>query len=301
MSLGLNMADKNKQKSQLKTSDNRQKSNKKGAESQGEDTRSNVFRPNFADILEKAGLTGKEAVIYEALLKSGEVGIREVAGSAPYKRGDVYNILYSLRDKGLVQQNIRGNKISFRPNDPKLLENYLQSEQDRLREAKSVIGSITPALEEMYKMTTERPVVRVYEGVTGIKEIYEDTLKVKKTTNAFLNLSEADDEVYGWLRRSYSKRRKDAGIRARVIVSAKKDDPKTKEYIEADEEELRQTRTVNFDMFPAYLEVQVYGDKVSFANYKKGEALVGVIIENEYIAKTMESMFFLSWNSAKQG
>lgn len=260
----------------------------------------NEFKAKYIDILKKVGLTGKEAVVYESLLKTGETGVRALTRSTPYRRGDIYNILYSLRDKGIVQQTIKGKKINFRPNDPVLIENYLQSEQDRLREAKQLIGSITPALEEMFKLTTERPIVRVYEGESGIKELYRDTLKETKTIHAFLNLSEADWGIYRWLREEYVKKRKSTGIRAKVVISAGEGDKKAREYIASDESELRETRVVSYDQFPAYLEIQVYGNKVSFANYKKGEALVGVVIDNQQIAKTMESLFFLAWNSAKK-
>ena len=262
-------------------------------------TTPNEFRAKYADILKKAGLTDKEAVVYEALLKTGETGVGNLTRSTPYKRGDIYNILYSLRDKGIIQQTIKGEKISFRPNDPVLLENYLQSEQDRLREARRLVGSLLPALEEMFKLASERPVVRVFEGVSGIKRIYQDALEEGKPIKAFLNLSEANKEVYGWLRQVYIEKRIKLGIEAKVIISVKENDQKAKSYIASDDKELRETRAVNYDQFPAFLEIQIYGNKVSFANYRAGDALVGVVIDNQSIAKTMESMFYLAWNTAK--
>jgi len=130
---------------------------------------------HYSDVLKRTGLTEKEAAVYETLLKNGQAGVNELTKEIPYKRGDLYNILYSLRDKGIIEQTIKNKKIQFRPMDPHKLKEYIVEQEQKYREADSLIDTVLPGLSEMFKMTTERPIVRVLEGYDGIKE-YTKTL-----------------------------------------------------------------------------------------------------------------------------
>lgn len=252
---------------------------------------------HYGDVLKRAGLSEKEAVVYETLLASGQAGVNDLIKKIPYKRGDLYNILYSLRDKGIIEQTIKNKKIQFRPMDPHKLKEYIVEQEQKYREADSLIDSVLPGLSEMFKMTTERPVVRVLEGYDGIKELYEDTLKVAKPIDSFMEAAESDPKVWRWLRDHYVARRVKAGIPARVIVATEAD-TNTTDYLAHDATELRETRVVNKKLFPSKLEIQIYGNKVAFANYNKNDAIVGVIIDNKNIAESMRGLFRLAWEGA---
>lgn len=263
------------------------------------DTTKDTARSRYQDVLARAGLSDKEAVVYEALLKNGQSGIVDLIKKAPYKRGDLYNILYSLRDKGIIEQTIKDKKTQFRPKDPYMLKEYIVEQEQKYREADSLIDSVLPGLSEMFKMTTERPVVRVMEGYEGIKEVYKDTLKVGRPIVSFLEAAESDPKVWRWLRDHYVGRRVNAKIPAKVIVSAG-EDKNSADYLAHDTTELRETRVVKKSLFPCKLEIQIYGNKVSFANYNKGDVLVGVIIDNKNIAESMRGLFELAWQGIGQ-
>ncbi|MEK7097896.1 MAG: hypothetical protein AAB906_03550, partial [Patescibacteria group bacterium] len=96
------------------------------------------------------------------------------------------------------------------------------------------------------------------------------------------------------------KKRIKAKITARVILSRDQADQKSAEYLHDDERELRQTREVSKKIFPCKLEIQIYGNKVAFANYNKGDALIGIIVDNENIAESMRGLFELAWNGAER-
>lgn len=253
---------------------------------------------NFAAILGKAGLSEKEAIVYETLLYSGEVGMKDLLKKIPYKRGDTYYILANLAEKGLVRETLKRGRIRFEAAEPHAISKYVVDESAKYRNAAKLIDSVLPGLSELYKLNTARPIVRSYEGFEGIKEIYKDTLIEKKPILAFSEAKEADPQVWKWLRDYYVKRRVKAKIQARVILSAEKTDKKAEEYLADDKKELRETRIVNKKMFPCRLEIQVYGSKVSFANYNKDDALVGVIIDNALIAESMRGLFELGWAEA---
>jgi len=257
-----------------------------------------AHKMRFSEVLEKAGLEEKEAVVYETLIKNGRLGAGEILKKVPYRRGDLYNILYALRDKGIIEQTIISNRLHFSAQEPHKIKSFVAAEELRYRQADTLLDSILPGLSELYKLNTARPIVRVDEGFEGIKEIYNDTLAEKKPILAFSEAKESDPQVWRWLRDYYVGRRVKAKIKARVIMAADKNDPKAREYTTDDKKELRQTRVVNKKLYPSRLEIQIYGHKVSFANYNKDAALVGVIVDNDLIAESMRGLFELAWAQA---
>lgn len=265
----------------------------------GDKIETNKKDQRYLSVLERAGLNQNEAQVYEILLNRGQLGIAKIGELMPeIKRTNLYSVLYSLRDKELIEQTISGGKINFRPLDPNQIKRHVSDQKVKYSEAENLIDSILPNLSEKFKMTTEKPVVRVYEGVGGIKELYKDTIKVGKPILSFLTSYEADPQIWSWLREHYIKDRINAKIFAKVIVSKDKKDIKSKEYLEKDKLELRETKAVDHDLFPCELEIQIYGNKVSFANYNKEDALVGVIIDNKKITNSMRGLFNLAWKAA---
>ncbi len=62
--------------------------------------------------LKKIGLSGKEAIIYSALVKSGESTANELAKITSTNRTVTYNLLQQLVDKGLISY-VNKNKKRF--------------------------------------------------------------------------------------------------------------------------------------------------------------------------------------------
>ncbi|MBU1152069.1 MAG: helix-turn-helix domain-containing protein [bacterium] len=250
----------------------------------------------FSSLIEKLGLNKNEAAVYEVLLTNGVQSIKKLTTLLPkISRTNLYNILNSLEQKELISTEDKV-KLQFKANSPYALAAYVSDEKRKADEAEKIAQTILPSLNDLYKASTERPVVRVLEGFEGVKQVYEDTLKENQPIYAFLELQEANPRVYRWLRTNYAPRRAKAQIKAFVIVSANKNDEKVANYQAADKEENRESYLVKKGSFPAHLEVQIYGNKVSFANYNKVDALMGVIIENKFIASSMKGL----WDLAKQ-
>ncbi|MCX6810313.1 MAG: hypothetical protein NTY30_01070 [Candidatus Berkelbacteria bacterium] len=252
----------------------------------------------YQQLFTQLGLTENEAVIYETLLNHGQLPIIELQNFHPeLKRTNLYALLYSLRDKQLVVQSQKGAKTEFRLNDPGQLQSLISKRQEEIESQKALLNAYLPNLNQTYQLSSEKPTTRILEGYEGIKELYMDTIRENKPILSFLGLAEADASVTRWLHRYYVVMRKKAKIPARVIVSVDKIDPETAAYIKRSNEGLRQIKIVKKKQFPAVIEVQIYGNKVSFANYNKKNELVGVIIENKYIAETMRGLFELGWSS----
>jgi hypothetical protein len=110
-----------------------------------------------------------------------------------------------------------------------------------------------------------------------------------------LTTAEVDPELFNWLTTDFVKRRASMNIPARVIVAS---DNWHQEYTGRNADEVRNTVTVPSDQFPFQHEAMVYGDKFALVNYKKGEKLIGIVINHPQIAKTMRAWFELAWKGA---
>jgi sugar-specific transcriptional regulator TrmB len=245
--------------------------------------------------LETIGLTAKEAQIYELLLRKGELTGGQIIGELGIKRATVYKSLYALEAKKLIIQEDKDKKIHFKPEPPNRLVELAESQIKIQEQARADVRTLLPDLMSAYILSVERPVVSTFEGVKGLKEIYEDTLREAQPIYAVLTTAEVEPSLFKWLTTVYSKKRSQLNITAKVIASS---GTWANQYTNRDEKEKRDTLLVPNDKFPFQHEVDIYGDKVAFINYKKGDALIGVVINHPQIAKTMKAWFDLAWEGA---
>jgi len=241
------------------------------------------------------GLSDKEAEVYETLLRVGPASIPKLLETTPYKRGDMYNILHGLESWGLVEVSKDGKK-TYTPAHPQRLEELLAEQHKEVEQAKKTAGQAIPALASMFRLISGKPGVRFFEGIEGLKEIYQDTLAEAGNIYAFLSPAVIEPSLKQWLDRVYLRRRVEKGIRAKVIAPSAAG---TKEYHSLDEKNLRETRIVPHDQFPMDIEIDIYGkQKIAFISFGRSE-LIGFVVDSPAIHATMKSIFKLSWLQAK--
>jgi sugar-specific transcriptional regulator TrmB len=246
--------------------------------------------------LQSFGLTQNESDLYELLLRLGEAPIATILKEATMKRPTVYKSLYSLEKKGLVTKQDIKKKIHFKPEPPTKLFSLAEDQYQSLERAKDDLQAVLPHLTSTYITAVEKPIVTTFEGVEGLKQIYEDTIRVGKPIYALLQTAEVEPTLFQWLTQVYTKKRVKAGIHAQVVVAS----GKWSEYYQSkDTTEIRSTILVPNDRFPLQHEINIYGDKVAFMNYKKGEALIGIVIHHPLIAQTAKAWFDLAWTGAE--
>ena len=247
-------------------------------------------------LLTSLGLTQNELDLYELLLRLGEVPVQRIMREVEMKRPTVYKSLRTLERRGLITSRDLDKKIHFRPGEPENLLRMAEEQKDRSSQAALELGAILPHLTSAYLLSTEKPVVSTYEGVTGLQKIYDDQVATRQTIYALVNTAEVDPTLFKWLTTKHVKDRAENRVKAKVIVSSGE---WSDQYVQKSENEFRTTILVSHTKFPFEHEVDIYGSKVSFINYKKGEALIGVVIDHPLIAKTMKAFFDLAWIGAE--
>lgn len=245
--------------------------------------------------LENLGLTQKEAELYELLLKLGETPANEVIKQSKLKRATAYKVLYSLEKKGLVEKKDVKKIINFRPASPTLLFNLAESQFKNLERAKKDLQAVLPELNSSYILSVEKPIIRTYEGVEGVKKAHLELLAEKSEILAYVKINPGIDTKLDRFWKEYYRLRAKNNILARVISP---DDSLSQEYKKHDLEELRVTRLVPAENFQINIEKDIVGNKVAFFSSRLGKLIV-TIIENEEIAQAERVIFELNWQVAK--
>jgi len=236
--------------------------------------------------LEQAGLNQKEAKIYLASLKLGEATIQQIAKKSGVKRTSIYNLVDDLVKRGIIEVVTRGNKRKFVAANPATLRKMV------LKRTK-IFEETFPQLEMLFGQAKFKPRVRFYEGIEGIKTVFNDTLLEKKEIKAFSDYNRAY-RFLGGFAYSYIAERVKLGIFAKVISYQNRI---ARDFKARDKKSLREIRFLPEDKFPFDIEINIYGSKVAFMTFSEDNP-AGVIIEHPDITRSMESIFDLAWEYA---
>jgi len=236
--------------------------------------------------LQQVGLNQKEAKVYLATLELGEASIQEIAKKSGVKRTSIYNLIDDLIKREIIHVVIKKKKKKFVATEPTALK-------EMITQRKKALEEVLPDLKMLSGVTKKKPRVRFYEGLEGIKAVYNDNLIDKKSIKAFTGVTRGY-EVLGSYGNEYIAKRVTTKIDIRVIAP---DDTGGKMFKRKDRISRRTTRLIPKKKFPFEIEINIYGNKASFISYNK-QRLMGVIIESPEIAKTMSSIFDFAWEYA---
>jgi sugar-specific transcriptional regulator TrmB len=252
----------------------------------------------YKDILVQLGINQNEATIYEYLLKNGEKSAGEIIKKTPLKRGLVYLVLGELVKKGLILEKKKRKVAFFSPAHPQILEERLTNEEASIKKAKLTLEVNLPMLISDFNLISGQPGVRYFEGIEGIKKVLDDTLKnnAEKKIRTFSDVAGIADHLADWNTRYYAPKRLELNIHEQVIIP---NIPRALEYMKDYKANMvTEILFINHELFPFTTEVNIYDGKVSFVTFSE-KSLIGVIIKNEEIYRTLVSIFDLTWISGK--
>ena len=240
-------------------------------------------------ILQQLGLSKNKGVVYLAALEVGNGSAYEIARKAQLPRTTVHEILQQLMSMGLVGFIVKGRTRIYTAEPPARLKRILQ-EKERLLE------SALPELTSRFRTSGRRPSVRLYEGLEGVKTVFEDTLTVRdKILCGILSMADLYNIPGKKFMDGYVKRRIETGIRLRVIRSAVKE---VEEVWPTSSKELREVRYAPRDMiFPTT--VYFYDKKIVVIGTEKEN--FGMIIESEDLYTTQKNLFEVLWDVSRIG
>jgi sugar-specific transcriptional regulator TrmB len=240
-------------------------------------------------LFEQAGLSKNEAEIYKLVLEHGEIVPPQIAELTGITRQNTYAILKSLVQKELVEEIDRKKKLTYRPLHPSALIEHVKRRRKEQELAEKTLEAAIPELAGIFNLSTNKPGVTYFEGIEGVKKIYENTLSEKPDEILVLR-SPYDQGRLGPYLTGYVKRRARLGIKSKIIL------PKIMQKAAdiEDQKYLRERKFIDKNIFNISTEIDIYNDQVAFISLDK--KVMGFIISSKDVAQTFRNIFELIWD-----
>lgn len=237
---------------------------------------------HLEEVLRTCGLNTKETALYKAALELGSASVQRIAEKAALARSTAYEVLETLRAKGMVTTFLKKKARYFSAEEPRRV-------LARMEQRVSLLKESLPELEAMHSRSRKRPGVRMYEGKAGIATVLEEILE---EASELLSFGAADDifrEVEKF--ENFVEERVRRKIPVRVILP---NSAKAQERKRLGQQQLRQVRIV-----PSRPEfhgmMYVWKSKVCLISFT-GDYVV-VVIESAAIAEMQRALFEHAWGS----
>jgi len=233
--------------------------------------------------LEQLGIDDKQAKVYLAALELGSATVQELAEKSGIKRTSIYNFLEEMKQLGLLTEIEEGRHSLLIAEDPNVL---LQRANQQVQN----ITKLLPNLMGVFNLPGNKPKVRYYKGIEGIKNAWIDIIATKETIYSFSDyekMFKAMPDEWAW---NIPEQRVENKI---FFYCVAKDGPWGRKVKKKDKQQMRETRLIKNINFET--EVNIYGNKVMMLSFRRPYA--AVIIEDRAIALTMKTVWELVWAS----
>jgi sugar-specific transcriptional regulator TrmB len=239
---------------------------------------------NIEENLQNLGLNEKQTKVYLACLELGSASIAELAEKSGVKRTSIYNFLEELINKGFVSEIKQDDQILLIATEPQVL---VKKAQQQLLDTQAVL----PELLAMFNLPGNKPKVKFYQGIAGLKKTYEETLKSTEPIYAFSDFEKMMSIMPEWMW-NYADERTKRGIELICIAQEGEWARKIEKTNPKHKRQMKIVRGVNFET-----EINIYQNTVAILSFRK--PYCGVVIEDAAIAQTLKSVWQLLWNSQK--
>jgi sugar-specific transcriptional regulator TrmB len=137
--------------------------------------------PQNTQALVRGGLTPTQASIYETLVQQGSLNARRVSFIAGVPRTLGYKILDELeRLELIIKKDEPGSVASFTAAHPLKLKKLVARKLHEAEDAKIALDEALSTLVPDFNRVSGHSDTQVLEGVSGLKELLDNTLSQKK-------------------------------------------------------------------------------------------------------------------------
>ncbi|KKQ61249.1 MAG: hypothetical protein US81_C0008G0011 [Parcubacteria group bacterium GW2011_GWE2_38_18] len=247
----------------------------------------------FKKILQQTDLTPSQAEIINYLLQNKEAKASEIAKRIKRSRAIVYKEVEELEGLGLLKKMQQPNKVAtFCAGHPSLLKKLLENKENQLKKDQQLFNSYLPEMISSYNLINNQPGIKFYEGISGLKEIYEEILAEGKDFYLIRTAYEpAYNDKIAPIVEEFIRQRVKKHLKVTAII------PSDVEDKEKDTAWLLKRFNVGKEMYTAPVEIDIFGDKVAILSF--GKELVGMIAESKQIAQSFKQLFLMASLASK--
>lgn len=243
--------------------------------------------------LEKLGLKESEIAVYFTCLQNKQgLFVAEITKLTGIKRSTVNLILERLARKGFVTFHLDGSRKLFSAESPEAL---LFQFEDSLNDLRHLIPLLRIA-----SGNDKKTKIRFFEGIDGIKKIYDDMIMTTKVYRGakkeILEIASGAD-VYEKIpdhEKQFIQRRIKERIPIRWIAPV---DKVSQMLNKTSDQEFREIKFFDNKKYNFNVEVSIYAEKIALITLDRERS--GVIVENKNLADSFRSLFNLLWDHLK--
>jgi sugar-specific transcriptional regulator TrmB len=237
------------------------------------------------------GLSTEEAKVYMTSLELGGSFASTIASKSKLPRVNVYYILEKLRQKGFITMNHKGKVKFFVAEPPQVLVNKME---ERFKNAEKLL----PQLLSLTNVHAFKPIIRSYEGIEGIKTIFEQSLNAKSEIMGYTNLEALGALLPEYLP-NYTQKLVKKQTKTRWLSPST---PRARDFIQdfypkKHPENLIEILFINPKEFAFENQISIFDNFVTIVSLNPDE-LIGLSIESPVYARTQRAIFNLSWLGA---
>lgn len=235
------------------------------------------------------GLTDKESQLYIWLIKHTESTGYEASIALKLPRGTTYMLLESLVKHGIVRTSIQNKKRIYIPES---LNVWKRNLEDKMKKAEEMM----PMLEGLMKMKNQNVSVRVYKGIEGLKQAWDEVIEHfeenrVKTCFAVSHGSEIYKVIPKYFKKWIERRVKNK-TEAYLIYPIS-----DKVLVEGGEikEPLAEYKFASGESLAFSGDVTLGGNIAALFSFDENKEPHAVVIESEEIIKILSQWFRLMW------
>ncbi len=243
-------------------------------------------KADYIAYIQDLGLTENEARTYLSALSLGPATVMKIAKQAELKRTTIYSLLETLKAKGLIRYEVRGFKTLYAAEGPERLEQMLELKKERFREA-------LPELKAMSELKGGESFIKYYEGVAGVKTVYDQILDGLKPGDDYVVVS--DMEQFLQMDRDYFTKFIENRVKYRLKLRAiLQNTPDGQHYKEI---ENQTTMIIKFLPKGTTLSANMVVTPYRVIITQIAPPIITVVIENKSIVQMQKEQFEIMWQA----
>jgi sugar-specific transcriptional regulator TrmB len=227
-------------------------------------------------------------VIFDFLSKEGSSTATKIAKYVKKSRTNIYYFLDELLKEQLILKIGERKNTKYVAAHPSRLKYLLNQKKLVLQDKEKLLEDNFQLFLQQYSLGKEELGVYRFEGLDGLKTVYNELLKDKVTVNSIVN-RESLRSFIGEYNDFYIKERIKKRIKSRVIA------PSCETQFEQDTKSFREVRTIPKKLFPFDMDFKITSKKIVLTTFEKDSAS-GIIIIDKEMSNQLLKLFEFFWN-----
>ena len=173
----------------------------------------------YETILTAAGLTRNEAKVYLTLLKIGKCSSGKIVKAAQVAGGKIYETLYKLIDKGLVEVVIENGIKQFCASNAESILLYLKERENRIHQETEKLTQIIPEFQKLQAFHETPENVYLVKGFRGIRPLVYKAIQESVQDAKIMGIRSSKDTKFNIFWQHWHRERVRLKKKARMLFT----------------------------------------------------------------------------------